>query len=132
MKQNLRLIFLTLICAVFGTAWGEEKSEINLTNFTQTLAFSDFSKMGSSYTTNIQGAFPASDGNSYSGWTKTDCMYNADNHALLQMKKSTGQLISPTVITSKGFTVKVTYGAQKGISLSIGEDEITGEYGGSL
>ena len=39
------------------------------------ISFSDFSKMGANYQTNIQGAFPASDGKSYSGWTKGSVKY---------------------------------------------------------
>lgn len=105
--------------------------EIDLTGKTESIIFSDFSKAGSGYSTKIQGPFPASDGNAYSGWNKTDCSYNGDNHSLLQMKSSTGKLTSPTVQSDKGIQVIVTYGSAKGITLTIGEESITGEAGGN-
>ena len=104
--------------------------EIDLTGKTESIIFSDFSKAGSGYTVKIQGPFPASDGNAYSGWSKTDCSYNSIDHSLLQMKASTGILTSPTIMSDKGIKVIVTYGSAKGITLTIGEESITGEAGG--
>ena len=103
---------------------------IDLTGKTESITFSDFSNAASGYATAIQGAFPASDGNAYEGWNKTDCMYNGKNHKLLQMKSSTGKLTSPTIKSNKGIKVIVTYGSLKGIKLTIGEETVTGEAGG--
>ena len=104
--------------------------EIDLTGKTESITFSDFSNAASGYATAIQGAFPASDGNAYEGWNKTDCMYNGKNHKLLQMKSSTGKLTSPTIKSNQGIKVIVTYGSLKGIKLTIGEETVTGEAGG--
>lgn len=101
----------------------------------QTLVFSNFNNIGSSYTTSIQGALPADDGNTYSGWSKTDCMYNYYNSKsyLIQLKKVTGVFTSPTIKSASGFTVKITYGSSSGITLSIGEGSSkTGQAGGSV
>ena len=103
---------------------------IDLTGKTESITFSDFSNAASGYATAIQGAFPASDGNAYEGWNKTDCMYNGKNHKLLQMKSSTGKLTSPTIKSNQGIKVIVTYGSLKGIKLTIGEETVTGEAGG--
>lgn len=103
---------------------------IDLTGKTESITFSDFNNAASGYATAIQGAFPASDGNAYEGWNKTDCMYNGKNHKLLQMKSSTGKLTSPTIKSNKGIKVIVTYGSLKGIKLTIGEETVTGEAGG--
>jgi hypothetical protein len=103
---------------------------IDLTGKTESITFSDFSNAASGYATAIQGAFPASDGNAYEGWDKTDCMYNGKNHKLLQMKSSTGKLTSPTIKSNQGIKVIVTYGSLKGIKLTIGEETVTGEAGG--
>ena len=105
-------------------------NEIDLTGKTESITFSDFSKAGSGYTVDIQGPFPASDGNAYSGWTKTDCSYNGNDHKLLQMKKTTGEITSPTIKSTNGVKIIVTYGSLRGIILTIGEESITGEAGG--
>lgn len=132
MRKTLRYSLLLILSLFVGNGvFAADKTVIDLTGSTTAISFSDFSKVGSSYTTAIQGAFPASDGNSYSGWSKTDCCYNSETKTLLQMKKSSGVLTSPTVKSDKGFTVKVTYGAAKGISLQIGDETVSGEAGGS-
>ena len=111
-----------------GTA---DQKIIDLTGATASISFSDFSKAGSSYTTGIQGAFPASNGKAYIGWVKKDCSYNATNHEILQMKKNAGTLTSPTIKSDKGIKVIVTYGSSSGITLQIGESSITGKAGGN-
>ena|GEM_PF-1680341 len=111
-----------------GTA---DQEIIDLTGATASISFSDFSKAGSSYTTGIQGAFPASDGKAYTGWVKKDCSYNSTNHEILQMKKNAGTLTSPTIKSDKGIKVIVTYGSSAGITLQIGESSITGKAGGN-
>ena len=111
-----------------GTA---DQEVIDLTGATASISFSDFSKAGSSYTTGIQGAFPASDGKAYTGWVKKDCSYNSTNHEILQMKKNAGTLTSPTIKSDKGIKVIVTYGSSAGITLQIGESSITGKAGGN-
>ena len=95
---------------------------------TKEISFSDFSKMGSQYTTSIQGAFPASDGNSYSGWTKVDVQYV--NSKVAQFKTSSGKLTSPIITSDNGFTVTITYSAKTSPTLKIaGETEVSGEIG---
>ena len=108
-----------------------DQEVIDLTGATASISFSDFSKAGSSYTTGIQGAFPASDGKAYTGWVKKDCSYNSTNHEILQMKKNAGTLTSPTIKSDKGIKVIVTYGSSAGITLQIGESSITGKAGGN-
>ena len=104
MRKTLRYSLLLLLSLFVGNGvFAADKTVIDLTGSTTAISFSDFNKVGSSYTTPIQGAFPASDGNSYSGWSKTDCCYNSATKTLLQMKKSAGVLTSPTVKSDKGF-----------------------------
>ena len=108
-----------------------DQEVIDLTGATASISFSDFSKAGSSYTTGIQGAFPASDGKAYKGWVKKDCSYQTNHHEILQMKKNAGTLTSPTIKSDKGIKVIVTYGSSAGITLQIGESSITGKAGGN-
>jgi hypothetical protein len=108
-----------------------DQEVIDLTGATTSISFSDFSKAGSSYTTGIQGAFPASDGKAYKGWVKKDCSYNTNHHEILQMRKNAGTLTSPTIKSDKGIKVIVTYGSSAGITLQIGESSITGKAGGN-
>lgn len=88
-----------------------EKSTIDLRGKTTSLTFSDFSKIGSGYTTAIQGAFPGSDDVDYTGWTKTDCMYFNSNHSVMQMKGGSGVLNSPVIYSDYGVIVTVNYGS---------------------
>ena len=88
-----------------------EKSTIDLRGKTTSLTFSDFSKIGSGYTTAIQGAFPGSDDVDYTGWSKTDCMYFSSNHSVMQMKSSSGVLNSPVIYSDHGVIITVKYGA---------------------
>ena len=93
------------------------------------ISFSDFSKMGSGYATTIQGAFSASDGNSYSGWTKGSVKYvSSDNKNVAQFgTANTGWLKSPKIESKYGFTVTVTYSSTTGSQLKIGsESAVTG------
>lgn len=46
--------------------------------------------------------------------------------ARLQLKASTGKLTSPTINSSAGYTVKVTYGSEQSLTLTIGEQTATG------
>lgn len=95
---------------------------------TKEIFFSDFSKIGSGYTTKIQGAFPANDGNSYSGWTKEDVQYV--NSKVAQFKTFSGKLTSPIITSDNGFTVTITYSAKTIPTLKIaGETEVAGEKG---
>ncbi len=94
---------------------------------TKSISFSDFSNIGSSYTTAIQGPFAASDGNSYSGWTKTSISYVSGKKNVFQAKKNEGTLTSPTITSKNGFTVTITYSAAKAPTLQIGsEAAVTG------
>ena len=88
--------------------------------------FADFSLAGSAYTTAIQGEFPDTKANTYGKWTKTDCSYNSTTHTLLQMKSGSGRLTSPVIKSDAGYTVTVTYGSTKAITITIGEDSQTG------
>ena len=100
---------------------------IDLRGTTAPITFTDFSKIGT-YTSPIEGAFPASNGNEYGGWVKKDCMVN--DVAEMQMKGTTGALTSPTVKTDYGYQITINYGSGKGLKLTIGDDQITGANGG--
>ena len=94
------------------------------------ISFSDFSKMGANYTTNIQGAFPASDGKSYSGWTKGSVKYYSSSikSVIVFGTYEDGWLKSPTITSDYGFTVTVTYSSTSSSQLKIGSEQaITGQ-----
>ena len=96
------------------------------------ISFSDFSKIGSGYTTAIQGAFPASDGNFYSGWKKSYVQYvSSTNKKVAQFKTDgAGWLKSPTITSENGFTVTITYSAISDLQVKIGTGiAVSGEYG---
>ena len=121
MNKILRYSFLLVIGLLGLQAQAEEKSVIEISSTTGSLTFTDFKGIGSSYKTPIQSGLPGSDGNTYTGWTKTECMYNS-NTKVLQMKKTTGKLVSPVVNCNGGYTIKVTFGSySNGIKLSIGD-----------
>lgn len=130
MNKILRYSFLLVIGLLGLQAQAEEKSVIEISSTTGSLTFTDFKGIGSSYKTPIQSGLPGSDGNTYTGWTKTECMYNS-NANVLQMKKTTGKLVSPVVNCNGGYTIKVTFGSySNGIKLSIGDMTTTVEDSG--
>lgn len=130
MNKILRYSFLLVIGLLGLQAQAEEKSVIEISSTTGSLTFTDFKGIGSSYKTPIQSGLPGSDGNTYTGWTKTECMYNS-NTKVLQMKKTTGKLVSPVVNCNGGYTIKVTFGSySNGIKLSIGDMTTTVEDSG--
>ena len=88
------------------------------------ISFSNFSNMGSSYSTAIQGAFPANDGNYYSGWKKGSVQYvSSTNKQVAQFGTSkNGWLKSPTIKSEYGFTVTITYSSESSSQVQIGSE----------
>ncbi len=128
MKQKLRVFLTLLLCAVASVGWGQDLSEINLTQSTSSIEFTIFSGAGS-YNKEEPESFSVTgnDGNSYS-WTKFYCMAGSSTNSL-QMHAGDAYAISPTIKSSRGFTVNVTFNATaKGnLKLQIGEeDAVTG------
>jgi len=118
-----RSLLTLLIFTVFSLFGGGNllKAQIALTS--ETLTFEDFSNAssGSGYKST---SFVLPAGNvSYGNWTTKDCMKTS---ARLQLKASTGKLTSPTINSSAGYTVKVTYGSEQSLTLTIGEQTATG------
>lgn len=89
----------------------------------QTATLSEFSSFsGSGYKTVSDYAISG-----YYGFGVTDCMIGSDK---LQMKASTGTLVSPVVKSSNGYVVKVEYTSDTPMTLKIGsEDAVTGVSG---
>lgn len=88
------------------------------------ISFSNFSNMGSSYSTAIKGVFPANDGNYYSGWTKGSVQYvSSTNKQVAQFGTSkNGWLKSPTIKSEYGFTVTITYSSESNSQVQIGSE----------
>lgn len=118
------LLFFLLITAGTGLPIQAQDALTEITLGTSEISFSDFSKIGSAYDTNIQGAFRASDDNDYSGWTKGSVKYvSASNNKVAQFKTSNdGWLTSPTITSKNGFKVTITYSSQSKPQLQIGSE----------
>lgn len=128
MKQKLRVFLTLLLCAVASVGWADDLNEINFTQSTSSIEFTNFSGAGS-YNKEEPESFSVTgnDGNSYS-WTKFYCMAGSSTNSL-QMHAGDAYAISPTIKSSRGFTVNVTFNATaKGnLKLQIGEeDAVTG------
>ena len=130
MKQNLLRKFWLRVCMLVavvlcgaGSAWA---TDIALT--TNAITIEDFSPIGSSYVN------PASD-KTIGGytWSVYQCMnlgkYSGVTYNNLQMKSGVGTFTSPTITSSYGFTVTVTYSSTKSLTLQIGEE--TAQQGGT-
>lgn len=118
------LLFFLLITAGTGLPIQAQDALTEITLGTSEISFSDFSKIGSAYDTNIQGAFRASDDNDYSGWTKGSVKYvSSSNNKVAQFKTSNdGWLTSPTITSKNGFKVTITYSSQSKPQLQIGSE----------
>lgn len=123
LKFSRLLLFFLLITAGSSLPIQAQDALTEITLGSSEISFSDFSKIGSSYTTAIQGAFPASDGNSYSGWTKKNVQYVSGNKKVAQFKASGSLLQSPTIKSQYGFTVKITYSSGYNPQVQIGNEE---------
>ena len=117
-------MLVALMCTAFaGQAWAD--GDIALSSSTVTI--DNFSAVGSSYittanTTKTIGGYT---------WTVYQCMnlgkYSGTTYNNLQMKASTGTFTSPTITSSNGFKVTVTYSSKAALTLQIGsEDAVTG------
>ena len=132
--QTSKLLILLILLMTAGSSL-QLRAQSTLETITlndASISFSDFSKMGSGYTTKIQGAFPASDGNAYSGWTKGSVQYvSSTNKKVAKFgMSSAGWLTSPEITSKYGFTVTVVYSASSTVKLQIGtETAVSGEYG---
>ena len=89
-----------------------------------TTSFPSFSG-GSGYKTLANYQIELSSGDS-KNWSVTDCMKSGDD---LQMKASTGTLVSPDIQTPYGYTVTVNYTSDAAMNLSSGTDSETGTNG---
>lgn len=130
-SRTNKLLILLLLLMLAGSSLQLRAQTIleTITLDDAPISFSDFSKMGSGYATTIQGAFSASDGNSYSGWTKGSVKYvSSDNKKVAQFgTANTGWLKSPKIESKYGFTVTVNYSSTTGSQLKIGsESAVTG------
>ena len=125
-SRTNKLLILLLLLMLAGSSLQLRAQTIleTITLDDAPISFSDFSKMGSGYATTIQGAFSASDGNSYSGWTKGSVKYvSSDNKKVAQFgTANTGWLKSPKIESKYGFTVTVTYSSTTGSQLKIGSE----------
>lgn len=120
MKKNYFLrtaILLVALLSGASTGWA--------VSLTQDVVFNDWSKLtknGSGGYAAYKGdqTFPGSDGVDYTWTFVADVM--AENSSAtakrLQMKKSSGQLDSPTFETEQGFSITVTYESSANISIT--------------
>lgn len=120
MKKNYFLrtaILLVALLSGANTGWA--------VSLTQDVVFNDWSKLtknGSGGYAAYKGdqTFPGSDGVDYTWTFVADVM--AENSSAtakrLQMKKSSGQLDSPTFETEQGFSITVTYESSANISIT--------------
>lgn len=120
MKKNYFLrtaILLVALLSGASTGWA--------VSLTQEVVFNDWSKLtknGSGGYAAYKGdqTFPGSDGVDYTWTFVADVM--AENSSAtakrLQMKKSSGQLDSPTFETEQGFSITVTYESSANISIT--------------
>ena len=120
MKKNYFLrtaILLVALLSGASTGWA--------VSLTQDVVFNDWSKLtknGSGGYAAYKGdqTFPGSDGVDYT-WTFVADVMAENNSATakrLQMKKSSGQLDSPTFETEQGFSITVTYESSANISIT--------------
>ena len=131
-KQNLLTKLLLLFALIVGSTsvWAETKTGIDLRGSTTSLTFTDFSAAGSGYENGADKSlnFPADDGNSYGLWTGNYLMKESSKTSTaLQMKSdnTTTNLVSPTILTNAGFTIKITYKSNggNGPTIKIGTDD---------
>lgn len=94
-------------------------TDITLT--TDEITIDDFSPVGSSYLTTATNKTIGG----YT-WSVYQCMnlgkYSGVTYNNLQMKKSAGTITSPTITSSNGFTVTVTYSSKSALTLQIGSE----------
>ena len=102
------LLILALMCLISGSVWGQ----INLETEILLNQFSSFS--GSGYKDNDNYSI-----NGYSGFKVEQCMLSGNS---LQMKASTGLLVSPNITSTAGFAIKITYTSSTNITLQIGDE----------
>ena len=130
-KQNFLTRTLLLFALIVGSTsvWAETKTGIDLRGSTTSLTFTDFSAAGSSYESGADKSlsFPADDGNSYGLWTGNYLMKESSKTSTaLQMKSDNAtNLVSPTILTNAGFTIKITYKSNggNGPTIKIGTDD---------
>ena len=99
--------------------------QIDLRGITETLTFNPgaFSSTGSGYSSYEDVTFMGSDGKNYGGWNLENVMHSGE---AMQMRKSDGKVTMPTILTDKGFTIKVTATANS-VNVSDGTDTATDE-----
>lgn len=128
--SKLLILFFLLMTAGSCLQLRAQQTYDNIALGTKEIFFSDFSKIGSNYTTSIQGPFLANDGNSYSGWTKGSVRYYSSSikSVIVFGTNEDGWLKSPTITSDYGFTVTVTYSSTSRSQLKIGsESAVTGD-----
>ena len=124
MKQNLLFNQLTampkrlamVLTVLFTLGVGSMLGDITLTTSDVTLSnFSSFS--GSGYKTVSNYTI-----SNYSGFSVTDCMLSSSS---LQMKASSGKLVSPTIISPAGFDIEITYTSATNMTVAAGGSSTT-------
>ena len=112
MPKRLAMVLTVLFTVGVGSMWGD----ITLTTSDVTLStFSSFS--GSGYKTVSNYTI-----NNYSGFSVTDCMLSSSS---LQMKASSGKLVSPTIISPAGFDIEITYTSTTNMTVAAGGNSTT-------
>ena len=104
--------FVLIFTLGVGNAWGEialSSSDVTLNTF-PTIG-------GSGYQTKADYTISG-----YSGFSITDCLLSS---SLLQMKASSGKLTSPTITSSNGFDIEVTYSSTANMTISAGGSSST-------
>ena len=120
------LTFLILFTLSVGVGWSATSGSTTL-NLTSEISFSDFSPIGGSYNSTEQKIDLTGSDNKAYVWSYTNVLNSSNNkNAQFKSSSSGGKFVSPTITSSYGFTVSVTYTGSGKLTIKIGDDSATG------